>query len=313
MARSTQHIERDLAALEEKVTALSEELQSLYAEYLELLSQSVQKQLILASYQICTQTYPQAFLKLSLTQRQALQQNLRQTARRACENLAGVLARFEQLEDSEAASQKSLEVKILQELLAAEERAEIGEDGVEAGSVSMELTAEEESGDPREVLMELEEGEQPTEQLSSIEHLLRSAKQFEKTIHQTLQEISTEANRLLREAAILPKKLPAKLLEIAVQAEESNAATGSAPNLLNLLVEAGKKDAEKMPAALRIMAVRLRLAEIEFGNSPLTLKREKLRQLWGRGSQLRGQYEKRQQELAIARAELAWNASWFED
>lgn len=304
MTRSTQHIEQDLATLERQVAAFSEELQGRYAQYLQLLGKAIQKQLILASYQICTQTYPQAFLQLSLSQRQTLQQNLRQIGKQTGEKLASVLAGFEQLADSTVSEQKSLEIKILRELLATEELTE--EEVEEEESLRLERS-------PESILPAEEPEESPASDLSLIERLLQSAQAFEKAIAQTLQDSSAEANRLLRSAEVLPMKLPPKLLDLAIQAEESGTATGSGPNLLNLLVEAGKEDSEQESAAIQITAVRLRLSEIEFGNGRLSREREQLRQLLKQGSQLRERYQKRQRELAIAQAELAWRGSWFED
>ncbi|MDP5338264.1 MAG: hypothetical protein NWQ28_06775, partial [Nodularia sp. (in: cyanobacteria)] len=77
MARAIELIERDIAALQEAIRAIAAELHNAYASYLTTLGQAVRKQLILASYHLCTQGYPENFLKLSLNQRQKLQQGIR--------------------------------------------------------------------------------------------------------------------------------------------------------------------------------------------------------------------------------------------
>ncbi|MBD2298007.1 hypothetical protein H6G80_08440 [Nostoc sp. FACHB-87] len=87
MARAIERIERDLAMLEEAIRAIAAELQSAYTVYLTLLGEAVRKQLILASYHLCTQGYPENFLKLSLNQRQKLQQAIRQLGKQLSEEL----------------------------------------------------------------------------------------------------------------------------------------------------------------------------------------------------------------------------------
>ncbi|NCJ06239.1 hypothetical protein GS597_06855 [Synechococcales cyanobacterium C] len=80
MVALTEQIQQDLKHLEQRVTQVAIELQGLYADYLQCLGSSVQQQLILASYHLCTQTHPEIFLTLSLTQRQTLQQSLQKLA-----------------------------------------------------------------------------------------------------------------------------------------------------------------------------------------------------------------------------------------
>ena len=87
MARAIERIERDIAALKEAIGAIAKELQSAYASYLTTLGQALQKQLILASYHLCTQGYPENFLSLSLNQRQQLQQAIRKLGQQAAEQL----------------------------------------------------------------------------------------------------------------------------------------------------------------------------------------------------------------------------------
>ncbi|XTZ12878.1 MAG: hypothetical protein ACP8RL_04335, partial [cyanobacterium endosymbiont of Rhopalodia inflata] len=77
MSKSLQQIRQDLTVFEEKTKELALELNRLYSNYLKSLSKSVQQQLILACYHICTQIYPEQFLKLSFSKRENLQNNLR--------------------------------------------------------------------------------------------------------------------------------------------------------------------------------------------------------------------------------------------
>ena len=78
MARSLKQIQQELDNIQETTSELSQELQEVYARYIELLGQSAKKQLILAAYQLCTQIYPEVFLKLPFNQREKLQQGLQE-------------------------------------------------------------------------------------------------------------------------------------------------------------------------------------------------------------------------------------------
>jgi hypothetical protein len=69
-------IDRDLAELKTAVVSLCRDTQSQYEQYLRILGRAVRQQLILASYHVCTQVYPQQFLNLSTSQQQQLQHDL---------------------------------------------------------------------------------------------------------------------------------------------------------------------------------------------------------------------------------------------
>ncbi len=91
MAGAIEQILRDIAAMEQQVVAIADDLQRTYAQYLTVLGQAMRKQFILAGYQICTQHYPERFLKLSVAEREQLQQALRQVAATVEADLLAVL------------------------------------------------------------------------------------------------------------------------------------------------------------------------------------------------------------------------------
>lgn len=101
---TVEQIDKDIAVIEEAVKAIATELESSYISYLTALGQAVAKQLMLATYQLCTQAYPQKFVSLSLNERQQLQQKIRKLGQEAAERL---------LEHTEA--DDSLEFSFLQE------------------------------------------------------------------------------------------------------------------------------------------------------------------------------------------------------
>ncbi|MDY6784235.1 MAG: hypothetical protein SW833_17085 [Cyanobacteriota bacterium] len=292
MTRSTQQIEGDLAELSEEVAALAEKLYGSYARYLKVLGQSIQKQLILASYQLCTQTYPEAFLALSLNQRQTLQQKIRQLGKQGQERL--LLA----LEGGDRASEE-VEENVEGDAIAFEE--EMGD----LELLDLDSEAFEQEAAPQEP-----ESPPPVD---APDRLLHSIQSIEQTIQETLQTLSARANALLRDAHILPDRLPPKLMEMAVQSEEARTTAGNSPNLLNLLVEAEEADSDKENTVMQIIAVRLRLSELEFSDPNLGSERNQTRQWVAIARKLAKRFHKYRRELAIARAELTWRASWYEE
>ena len=64
MARAIERIEKDITELKEAIRAIAHELNLAYTKYINTLGSALQKQLILASYYLCTQGYPDEFLNL---------------------------------------------------------------------------------------------------------------------------------------------------------------------------------------------------------------------------------------------------------
>ena len=70
MVRSLDQIAKDLSKLETSTGQIDEDLKALYQDYLAVLGKAVKQQLVLAVYHLCTQAYPDEFLKLSISQRE---------------------------------------------------------------------------------------------------------------------------------------------------------------------------------------------------------------------------------------------------
>ncbi len=128
----------------------------------------------------------------------------------------------------------------------------------------------------------------------------------------SLQTLSHAANRILQRSGLLPKQLPEPVLEVASKAELSSETPASPPNLLSLLIETESPES-KESTMTQIMAIRLRLSEIEYADVSLSVSRSKIRELSARLSKLGRDYYRTRRELSIAQAEAAWRASWYED
>ncbi len=142
--------------------------------------------------------------------------------------------------------------------------------------------------------------------------LIQWQQNLEQAIANTLKISSHETNRLLQQAGILPKTLPAPVLEAAMNASASGEAMAGPPNLLNLLIET-ENNQESESTITHIIAVNLRLSEIEFADVMVRTGRNQIRNLEVRARSLLRDYLKKQRERAVAEAEAGWRASWFDD
>jgi hypothetical protein len=404
MARAIDQIQTDIAALETSVVAIAQELHQAYTSYLEALGVALRRQYIQACYHLCTHGYPEQFLKLSLSDRQALQKRLRQMAAQAKQELLKPLQppseteanpeeenlteqalanepdrlpisldivlsnnlpqgdlvlrgqpeptpesveghRFDQeeegsgssdteddpvidLDESEDESDDSIEQALLMKIQDAillnlmgrksgnsEDRDDFEEDDededyedfIDINQIRDRLRQIKQSAAmPRPVPFI-----QP-EQIRDPADLLEWQDAVEESTADLLRELSHATNHLLQRAKILPGALPEQLLELAAKSGMAAEATAGPPNLLSLLIEA-QTDEHSPPEVMPLMALRLRLAEIEFSDSELTHWRHQIRNLMLQVQKLQQNYQKRQQERAIAEAEGAWRASWYED
>lgn len=306
MVGSVEQIERDLAALQETVAATAEEFYATYKSYLTALGQATRQQLILASYHLCTQAYPEKFLQLSFSDRQKLQQSLRQVAQQAQEHL------LQQLHPVGSADGAGLDpIELLPEL-AALMNAEVS---VEATFTEDEAT-ETAASDPPEATSS-ESTEPPVDEPLTPRVVARWQDRLERSLIVQLRKLSHKANHLLQQAGIVPKELPEMVLEAA--SEQAGDAIAKTPNLINLLVETvadhgEDEDIPALPASLtQVVTIHLRLSEIEFADGTVSVWRHKIRNLSAQLNALGHQYAKKQREHAIAEAETAWRSSWFED
>jgi len=295
MSRSLTGIEEKITKIETDTTEFFQEFQHFYRQYLKLLSYCIEQQLILAAHHICTEIYPDAFLRLTFNQRQRLQDRLRKLGREFEADLFVFLKNQAEL------------------LIEPEESAE---------NLSSEMT-------------ETEENESPPKTVplntANPDELLHWSRGVEYGVRETLEKISKEANSLLRGAAILSNAIPAKVLEMAVEAEESGMGMNRSghPNILNLLIEAtavseldnddendDDDDDDEMPnpsSITKITAIHLRLAEIEFGDPNLSHARKQLRDFLEKLGKLRKQYRQLKQEYLTVEAKNAWRSSWSEN
>ncbi|MGF2039031.1 MAG: hypothetical protein RMZ43_027580 [Nostoc sp. CmiVER01] len=279
MARAIERIERDIAGIKEAIRAIAVELQNAYASYLNTLALAVRKQLILASYHLCTQGYPENFLNLSLNQRQQLQQAIR--------NLGQVAG---------------------DKLLACIQSQEVGEDDGDEGDEK--VTSFLSSG-----ILDTSNSQSFTADTSNPIELVKWQQNLEEVTQEILKKLSHDANVLIQKSGVLPKKLPEPILAAAAAAasEASAEVMPGPPNLLNLVIEIENEQQSEDSGLTQVMAINLRVGEIEFADVALSSERRQIRSILVQLNKLGREYQKKHRERAIAEAEAAWRASWFED
>lgn len=348
MTKSIQQIKQELENIKAIAAETAVELQTRYDDYLNLLGQSVKQQLILAGYHLCTQFYPQSFLDLSLGNKQDLQQTLRQFGSAIRPDLLDIL---QQQELEPQLNELNLMAELIKNLPKAKIKNKISEDSpslseeIDLESIKAELAKIEsiESIEVEELEDNTEEAdsfdkfqqnlEQPLEEdevesnLRSVnekiefdnpKHLLLWHKQIERKIKQNLDDTSKKVNQCLQNYSIIPDRIPAKIIDVAMQTEgrgtSNNRKLPNVPNILHLAVEIESSKKSKISASpSQISLLRLRLAEIEFSDPMLNARRGQIRSLVGKINKLNSQYKTTKQQLAIAEAQAAWRASWYEE
>ncbi|MDR9402469.1 MAG: hypothetical protein RI580_03420 [Halothece sp. Uz-M2-17] len=302
MVRPIQQIETDLETLENQVSAIAQKIETAYQAYIELLGETLQNQLVFSVYQICTQEYPDGFLKLSLSEQQALQKQVRDLGKEAQANLklgGDVLQRIEWNDE---------QAEALEEILSAEEQTTEETENTES---QFNLSA---------LQTLLNSGQQESEPDDKSPQKVREWCQLQaEAITMILENVSSEANEILRKTDILPQELPKEMIDAAVHSEGTGAMSNRSPGVVHLMLELERKHQQKSSQqeeeheVIQLAIVRLRVGELEFAAPSLNTKRRALRNLEQQLQQLDEQYQNLARERAIAQAELAWRSSWHED
>jgi hypothetical protein len=332
MSGAIPKIEQEINALEQANIKLANEFHQTYTSYLNALGQAVRQQLIWVAYHLCTQGYPDAFLRLSFERRQTLQQSLKQSADRAQEQLRQLSDSFEsvwqepsQRSSSETTSEDTLDWSNLQ--ISEEEREdmetmlpkgaiEIGEDFDPVVPLELRSSETEETDDEAdEADEETEEIDDAEDEAQTLPERLAGWQEFvESSIAQILQTLSRSANQLLQQYAILPKQLPPPLLEAAAKADAASAdGVAGPPNILNLLVETEQDGESDESEVTQLVAVNLQLSEIEFSDATVNAWRTNIRELTGRLNAIAQEYHHKLRQRAVAEAESAWRSTWFDE
>jgi len=356
MVLSIGQVQQELDEIKKNVINSSQDLEALYDQYIFSLSESVQKQLILSIYQLCTQIYPEEFVSLSLTQRQELQQAIRKLG----QEMPSLLAQKPTAEDL---SQEQTDLEMIADMLknlplgraSNKDQGQIqGQDQIQAQDQDSELDENqnnylepEEEEEEEAIVIQTDQEISPEKlaelsweklqslsiqpksadkiteiDLSNPRHLILWQKKMESKMRKVLNDVSCKVNKRLQDFEILPKRLPAKVLELALKAGGDSGSgkskSFSFPNIFNIAIETGKRSKDKEAKsrsknAIEVSLLRLRLSEIEFADTRLSSQRSKIRMLLKKIHGLEQAFQAKNHEYAKAEADAAWRSSWYED
>jgi hypothetical protein len=245
MVATLEQLRQETAKLRKTTTEIGLELRQELVAYFGVLGRSIQKQLVLSSFNLCTQVYPEAFLELSVGARELLQQRIRQLGEEVAASLVEIQRPFQEMD------------------FAAEVNPVL---------------------------------------------LLEAWETLEEGLMTLLQKTSRQINHQLQDAQIMKIKALDKLLTTAAKAEASGRSVTNPPHLLKALVDPEEDGEDGLDP---VIAIYLQLGDLEFTDPELMSKRQRLRPLLQKLSQVQQTYTQKQEEQLTAEAIAAWKATWI--
>jgi len=293
MAKSIKQLRSDLTVLDTEIKLLATELYECYKSYFGRLNEVLGRQLVFACYQVCTQKYPENFLALSYQQKTDLQNNIKDLGYKFLGNLSNYLA----------------EIDLPDQQLFVDFPVSL---------TGFEPVSQSNNDDTEELI------EEKIENLSSIKNksfydgldpadIISFYGEIEDSIGETIKEFSIIANNYLRENNVLSTQVPAKILEMALTTKDHSSGVSDGANLLSLVIEKENISSQEIKDITPIIAVCLRLEEIEFNDSILSGDRRKIMSIMTKLMDVKKRYDRLSRLYTIASAESSWRSCWSDD
>lgn len=146
--------------------------------------------------------------------------------------------------------------------------------------------------------------------------LIRWVERMERGISQRLRQSSQRMTRTLEKCQILNNELPDGLLEAAVRpdGDHEDDSDSNMPHVLSLrLNAAGKDNRPRRDKSIRIVAIYLRLSEIEFTTPAVMAWRNQLRSQVKQLKQLAKEYQDCKHAQSVVEAQELWRNGWEQD
>lgn len=330
MLGHVEHIEQDIAAIEAKTTAIAKDFSSQYEDYLTELRRAVRHQVGALCHYLCTQVHPESFLKLTFDQRRELLSQIQQLTQFADRQLTlpQLLAPKDSPDSRESESNRpqqataSVANQILDPKLS--DPAPIADDLLVDELDYEDLDDYEdlvnEFAPPAEPRIELRLDQVPTLpetardfadlRLDTPAGQLHWQESLDHNIVQVLRSLSQSATKLLDDTNILSSPLP-DVIGSSNDPSETTEIVSNPPNLVSLVMESkGRDKARKPESRVQIVAIYLRLSDLEFQDTSLMARRNVLRGTQQHLQTLAQTYSKRLRDRSIAQAEALWQANW---
>jgi hypothetical protein len=294
MARSIEQVGQDLHHLQTASSNLGTELTAAYQSYFAALAPTLKQQSIQSCYYLCTNCYPDAFLKLNYNQRSQLLKTLQRVIGNVISDLVVQI-------DSSARSNNDDE--------PTGELTSIPIMPIDWFATPNSLSTWQQN-------LESEIAHSLKEISYKVNLLLQQARIMPATIPKPILEASAQADRQGESNVSIPN-----LLSILIEQEPDEQQFDN-PVSDRAIVSNGNDrsvsfalDAEgdDFPQIVQIHSVYLRLTEVEFSEVNVLSLRKNIDRIVDKVKLLRREYIQKQQELKIAEAESAWRNSWFEN
>lgn len=292
MARPIEQIERDLTQLRRASGQLGGELMSAYKSYFTTLALTLKKQSIQGCYYLCTNCYPEAFLKLNYDRRSQLLNTLKRVIGNVIKDLMVHLEPSDRNSNHHNSDEET-----------TGELTSIPVMPMDWFETPASLSAWQQQ-------IEEEIGHSLKEISYKVNLLLQQAQIMPPQIPKPILEASLEADRQGGSTANVPNILSILIEQESLEERELDDAHDSR-SLIPSIIELSS--AEDLPQIVQIHSLYLRLTEVEFSDVTALSLRKNISQLVNNVNMLKRDYIQKQQELKIAEAESAWRNSWFED
>jgi hypothetical protein len=298
MAKSIEQVGQDLIHLKKVSSEIGTELTTTYQNYFAALSPTLNQQSIQSCYYLCTNCYPDAFLKLNYNQRSQLLKTLQRVIGNVIKDLMA------QIEPSDRGDRHSDDDEPTGELT----------------SISMMPTdwfATPTSLSNWQQNLEAEITHSLKEISYKVNLLLQQARVMPADIPKPILEASPEADRRGESMSNVPNLLSILLEQEMDEPQIDNPLVAGSANGTEqsdwMGNEPSLEDRDEHPQIVQIHSLYLRLTEVEFADVNVLGLRKNIDRLAHKVSMLKREYTHKQQELKIAEAESAWRNSWFEN
>jgi hypothetical protein len=300
MAKPIEQVEQDLHQLRTSSRELGRELTAAYRSYFGCFAPTLKQQSIQGCYHLCTNFYPEAFLKINYDRRAQLLKTLQRVISNAIADLSV------HIESSGQTSSSNDDDEPTGELTA-----------VPAIPIDWFETPSSLSTWQRNLENELKHSLKEISYKLNV--LLQQAQIMPPDIPKPILEANPEADRQGGNTANIPNLLSVLIgrknnnrAEENDEGDEDDDEEENTEDALDAMME-NLIQARDPAQIIQIHSLYLRLTEVEFSNVTVLSLRKNISQLTNKVKILNREYLHKQQELKIAEAEAAWRNSWFEN
>ena len=297
MAKPIEQVEQDLHQLRTTSRELGRELTAAYRSYFGCFAPTLKQQSIQGCYHLCTNFYPEAFLKINYDRRAQLLKTLQRVISNAIADLSV------HIESSGQTSSNDDDDEPTGELTA-----------MPAIPIDWFETPSSLSTWQRNLEEKLNHSLKEISYKLNV--LLQQAQIMPPDIPKPILEANPEADRQGGNTANIPNLLSVligkKSSKQEAELDEDDNEEEDEEDALDAMME-NLIQARDPAQIVQIHSLFLRLTEVEFSNVTVLSLRKNINQLTNKVKILNREYMHKQQELKIAEAEAAWRNSWFEN